>query len=80
MDKLKLFLKKNFLWVIFIVFAIIGLATKKDASIFISYGPYGIGKYIIWLLFFSFLGYTIYCSRKETGVRAGFQPDARRFS
>ena len=65
MKETKLFLKKNLLWIIFIAFAIMALATKKDASIFISHGSYGIGKYIIWLLFFSFFGYTIYCSRKE---------------
>lgn len=60
------FLKKNLLWIIFIVFAGIGIATKKDASIFISsHNQYGVGKYMIWLLFFSFFSYTIYCSRKE---------------
>lgn len=59
------FLKKNLLWVIFIIFACIGIATKKDASIFISQSQYGVGKYIIWLLFFTFFSYTIYCSRKE---------------
>ena len=58
-------LKNNFLWIIFIAFAIMGIATKKDASVFISQGPYGYGKYIIWLLFFSFLGFTIYCNSKE---------------
>ena len=65
MKETSLLLKKNLLWVIFIAFAIMALATKKDASIFISHSPYGIGKYITWLLFFSFLGYTIYCSKKE---------------
>ena len=58
-------LKKNLLWVIFIVFAILGVATKEDASIFVSHGPYGAGKYITWLLFFGFLGYTLYANRKE---------------
>lgn len=65
MKNIKLFIKKNLLWVIFIAFAIMALATKKDSSIFISHSPYGFGKYIIWLLLFSFLGYTIHCSRKE---------------
>lgn len=65
MNKMKLFLKRNFLWVIFISFAMMALATKKDAAVFISHSPYSTGKYIIWLLFFSFLGYTIYCSTKE---------------
>ena len=59
------FLKKNLLWIIFVVFGIMAIATKKDVSIFISQGSYGFGKYTIWLLFFGFLGYTIHCSRKE---------------
>lgn len=65
MKEFRLFLKKNLLWAIFIGFAIMALMTKKDASIFISHGPYGIGKYITWILFFGFMGYTIQCSRKE---------------
>lgn len=59
------FLKRNLLWVLFIAFAIMGVATKKDASVLVSLGLYSFGKYIIWALFFSFLGYTIYCSNKE---------------
>ena len=65
MRDIKRFLQKNFLWVIFIVFTITAIVTKKDTSVFISHGQYGFGKYILWGLFFSFLGYTIYCSRKE---------------
>ena len=65
MNQPKTFLKKNLLWVIFIVFAIMGFVTKKDTSIFISHGPYPFGKYIIWLIFLGFLGFTIYCSKKE---------------
>lgn len=42
-----------------------GTATKKDASIFISHGPHGYGKYIIWLLLFGFLGFTLYVNKKE---------------
>ena len=58
-------LKKNFLWILFLGFAIAGIVTRKDTSIFVSYGPYSFGKYIIWLLFFSFLGYTLYCNANE---------------
>lgn len=65
MKDFKLFFKRNLLWIIFLAFAIMALATKKDASVFMSHGPYALGKYIIWLLFFSFFGYTIYSSRKE---------------
>lgn len=65
MKKITLFLKKNLLWVIFSAFTIMAFATQKDVSYFISHSPYSIGKYIMWVLFFSFLGYTIHCSRKE---------------
>ena len=65
MANIQRYLKRNLLWIIFIAFAIMGVATKQDASIFISEGPYGFGKIIVWLLFFGFLGYTIHCSRKE---------------
>lgn len=68
-------LKKNFLWVLFILFAIMAVALKKDTSIFVSYGPYGIGKYIFWLLFFSFLAFTIYANSKES-----FFKSLKRFS
>ena len=59
------FLKRNLLWLVFIAFAIMGIATKTDEAIFISQGPYGFGKYVLWGLFFRFLGYTIYCGTKE---------------
>jgi hypothetical protein len=65
MEKIKYFFKKNLLWIIFFVFACFGVATKKDASIFISQGQYGIGKTIIWLIFFVFFSYSVLCSRKE---------------
>ena len=65
MKKAGMTLKRNLLWLVFIVFAIAGIITKTDDSIFLSQGPYGFGKYIIWILFFSFLGFTIYCSNKE---------------
>ncbi len=58
-------LKKNFLWILFMGFAFLAIDTKKDASIFISQSSYSFGKYIAWMLFFSFLGYSIYCSTEE---------------
>ncbi|MEL7423772.1 MAG: hypothetical protein AAFN81_12310 [Bacteroidota bacterium] len=61
-----IFLKKNLLWGIFIVFVIIGIITKEDSSIFLSQGPYSSGKYIIWLLFFGFFGFTLYCNSRES--------------
>lgn len=58
-------LKKNGLWIVFFGFALMAIFTKEDRSIIVSEGPYGFGKYIIWLIFLSFFGYTIYCSTKE---------------
>jgi hypothetical protein len=65
MTGIKRFFRNNLLWVIFLVFACIGVATKKDTSIFISQSQYGTGKYCIWLLFFGFFSYTFFASRKE---------------
>lgn len=59
------FLKRNFLWLLFMAFALVAIMTREDQSVFISHGPYGFGKYIAWLVFLGFLAYSIYCSRKE---------------
>lgn len=58
-------LKKNLLWLIFFAFAAIGITTRRDFFIFISQSEYGVGKYIIWLIFLVFFSYSFYCSRKE---------------
>ena len=65
MNQVMRFLKRNILWGQLIVFGILAAVTKADDSLFISNGPYGIGKYVMWLLFIGFLGYTIHVSRKE---------------
>ena len=59
------FLKRNFLWVLFIAFTVMALMTMRDESIFLSQGPHAWGKYLVWLIFFGFLGFTLYCSAKE---------------
>lgn len=66
MGSLQRYLSRNILWIVFTVFAIIGIATKQDASIFVSHGPYGYGKYIFWALFLGFFGFTLYCNSKES--------------
>jgi len=58
-------LKKNFLWVLFIGFAFFAITKRQDEFIFVSQGPYVSGKIIVWLTFFSFFGYSLYCSTKE---------------
>jgi hypothetical protein len=60
-----LVLKKNLLWVLFIGFAFLAIVIREDTFIFISHGPYSFGKYFAWMLFFSFFGYSIYCSTRE---------------
>ena len=59
------FFKKNFLWILFIVLAMVAVRTRQDESVFVSQGPYGFGKYIAWALFIGFLAYSVQCSRKE---------------
>ncbi len=63
-------IKNNLLWIVFIAFVILAVAFKSSEPLFISNGPYACGKYLAWLLFFSFLGYTIYCSSKESFFRS----------
>ena len=41
------------------------VSTREDESVFISHSAYGLGKYLTWIIFFGFLGYTIYCGSKE---------------
>ena len=65
MKDIKKRIKRNLLWLIFAASTLMAIATRADTSLFISHGPYGLGKHILWGLFFTFLGYTIYCSRKE---------------
>jgi len=59
-------LKKNILWVIYIVFVALAITFKpEEENFFISNGPYAIGKYIVWMMFFGFLAYSIQISNKE---------------
>jgi hypothetical protein len=58
-------LKQNLLWILFIGFAFFAIWTREDKFIFISQGSYSFGKYIVWIIFFFFFGYSIYCSSRE---------------
>lgn len=57
--------KANLLWVGFFAFVVIAIIFKGESSLFMSSGPYAAGKYIAWLLFLSFLGFSLYCGSKE---------------
>lgn len=58
-------LKRNGLWIVFAFFVFGALYFHNGEPLFISEGDYPAGKPIIWLLFLSFLVYSIYCSSKE---------------
>lgn len=59
------FLKRNFLWVIYFAFVAVAVVYRGDEQLFVSSGPYPMGKYIVWLMYLGFLGYSIYCSTVE---------------
>ncbi len=58
-------IRKNLLWVVYFVFIVLVVLFRGDEHLFISNGPYPLGKYLAWLIYFSFLGYSIYCGSKE---------------
>ena len=64
------FLKRNFLWVAYFLFVAIALANKGPEPLFLSEGPYPLGKPIAWLLFAGFLAYSIYCSTKASFIKS----------
>lgn len=59
------FIKHNFLWILFLLFSVYAIETRKDEFIFSSTTPYGFWKAGIWALFFLFLGYSLFSSYKE---------------
>ena len=65
-----IWLKRNLLWIMFFAFAGLAVAFKGDEPLFVSNGPYAAGKYVAWLMFFGFLGYTLYCSSKDSFIKA----------
>ena len=58
-------LKGNGLWVIFFIFSITAIYFHEGEPIFLSNGAYSWGKVMTWIMFISFLAYSIYCSKKE---------------
>lgn len=65
MNNLQSSLKRNFLWVLFAVFFFAALYTHDGEPIFVSDGPYGLGKPLIWLIWIGFFCYTISISTRE---------------
>ena len=60
------YIKRNFLWVIYVVFVVLVFMNHKDEHPFISHGDYPMGKYLIWVIYLGFLSYSIYCSAVES--------------
>ena len=58
-------LKRNFLWVLFFILIVAAITTREDDYIFISQSQFGMGKYVLWILFIGFLGYSLHVSSKE---------------
>lgn len=58
-------LKRHFLWIVYAIFVALALVFKTDEALFISEGPYALGKPILWLVLFTFLGYSLYCHSHE---------------
>jgi hypothetical protein len=58
-------MKRHLFWMIYIAFVISVLATNWHSNILSFNQPQAFGKILIWLVFFSFSAYTIYCSLTE---------------
>ena len=58
-------MKRHLFWMIYIAFVIAVLATNWHSNILSFNQPQAFGKILIWLVFFSFSAYTIYCSLTE---------------
>ncbi|MFA0813090.1 hypothetical protein [Microbulbifer epialgicus] len=61
--------RRNGLWVLFAIFFFVAIYFHEGESLFISQGKYPAGKLLVWLVFISFLAYSVYCSTKENIFR-----------
>ena len=53
------------MWLVYGVLVLVAILYNGDGHPFISYSSYPAGKYIAWLAFIGFTGYSYYCSRKD---------------
>ena len=63
-------LKRNLMWIFYFAFVGLAVVFKGDEPLFVSEGPYAAGKYVAWLIFFGFLAYSLYCSSKDSFIKA----------
>jgi hypothetical protein len=65
MNDMQQTLKRKWLWVFQTVFVLAALYFHRDEAMFVSEGPYSLGKPIVWLILIAFLIYTLRISSKE---------------
>jgi hypothetical protein len=58
-------LKRHFLWILYGLFVVLALLFKNDEALFVSQGPYPLGKLMLWILLGLFLLYSLHCHLKE---------------
>ncbi len=58
-------LKRDGLWFVFFVFVALAVVFRGAEPLFLSQGPYPLGKIVVWVIFFVFLLYTLGCSARE---------------
>ncbi len=63
-------IKKYFLWICYAAFVLIMIVTHTGEHPFISGGPYAAGKYLVWMMFIAFVGYSVYCNSVENFFRS----------
>ena len=62
-------LQRHAPWGLFLLFVFAAMYFHSGEPLFISQGPYGAGKLIVWSLFVGFLAYSVYCSSQENIFR-----------
>ena len=63
-------LKHNLLWVIYGAFVVLALLAHTGEPLFLSSGPLGWGKPVIWGVYLAFLAYSIWVSVNESFYKA----------
>ncbi len=63
-------IKKYMLWIWYFIFVAVAITFKGEEALFTSNGPYGLGKTLTWLIFISFLSFSLYCTYKENFYRS----------
>jgi hypothetical protein len=58
-------IKRHFLWILYAVFVALAIVFKGEEALFISEGPYGLGKLLVWAVLALFLIYSLHCHVKE---------------